>query len=270
MTPTRGSAPRSFTVDDFIQSITQQLDQVQDALALKVKTGRPLTWALKDLTLDLKVVVEVGADGLVTMRSAGSGDDANVSSLHLTLSTITRSMVEENTYSFEDDTDLRSLDDVGAAAGLSDEQRRKLGQLGVRTIGQLKRLGDTHTQQAVQSHSGIPVNDLMRALQASSRPTVLGHSLERGTGGEPLVRIRGANLYDGVRPEVKLCGEPVEVLDARPAELLVRPRPHHSEGQVEVLVGGHRCTGWFRAEGATAGGTPNADPYAEPWGGRPG
>lgn len=263
MTPPKmGATPRSFTVDDFIQSLTQQLDQVQDALALKVKTGRPLTWALKDLTLDLKVVVEVAGDGLVTMRSANKEDVSNVSSLHLTLSTITRPMVEENTYSFDNDTDLRPIDDIGGA--LSDEQRRKLAQLGVRTVGQLKKLGDAQSQQAVQNQSGIPVNDLMRALVASARPTVLGHAAERGPDGEPLVRIRGANLYDGVRPEVRLCGEPVEVLDARPNELLVRPRPQHSEGQVEVLVSGQRATGWFR----TSDGRLKPDPYAEPWGGR--
>ena len=40
---------------EFVQALTAQLDRAQDSLALKVRAGRPLTWALKDVTIDLKV-----------------------------------------------------------------------------------------------------------------------------------------------------------------------------------------------------------------------
>jgi hypothetical protein len=70
----------------------------------------------------------------------------------------------------------------------------------------------------------------------------------------------------------------VEVLEARPQELVVRPRTTHREGQVEVFVSGQRATGFFRLperQQATARGdepTPAwpRDPYggAEPEGGR--
>ena len=49
----------SFRVEDFIQAITAQLDRVQDALRLKA-VNRPLTYALKDLAMDLKVFVRAG------------------------------------------------------------------------------------------------------------------------------------------------------------------------------------------------------------------
>ncbi|MGE5047948.1 MAG: hypothetical protein ACM3PC_05230, partial [Deltaproteobacteria bacterium] len=64
--------------------------------------------------------------------------------------------------------------------------------------------------------------------------------------GGPLLRIQGVNLSDGSTPEVRLAGELVEVLEAKPQQLLVRPRSHHDEGPIEVRVGGERATGWFR------------------------
>jgi hypothetical protein len=246
----------AFPVEDFVQALIHQLDNVQDALALKVRAGRPLTWALKDLRLDLQVFVEVDEHGVVRMRSAGP-DESGASTFHVNLSTITRPMVEENTYAFEEDVDPRSLTELGPA--LNDEQRRRLEWMGVKTVGQLKKLSDPASQQAVQAHSGIPAGDLMRALEASARPTVTGHRIGRASDGRPVVHIQGANLYDGVNPEVRLCGEPVEVLEARPQELVVRPGAHHHEGQVEVLVKGERCTGWFRRDDAS-----RPDPWASP------
>ncbi|MFH1465885.1 MAG: hypothetical protein ABIO70_15970 [Pseudomonadota bacterium] len=236
---------RSYPVEEFVQALIHQLDNVQDALALKVRTGRPLTWALKDLSLDLRVFVDVDARGIVTLRSAGPNEEG-ASTVHLALTTITRPMIEENTYSFSSDEDPRSLDDIGPGAGLTDEQKRRLSYLGVRTVGQLKRMSDPGTQQAIQAQAGIPVNDLMAALQASARATIAGHTVSRDREGQPLVRIMGANLYDGVTPEVRLDGDAVEVLEARSQELVVRPRSSHREGQVEVFVSGQRATGFFR------------------------
>ena len=259
------SAP-SHVIGDFVEALIEQLDNVQDSLALKVLTGRPLTWAIKDISLDLQVFLGVSPKGDITIRNA-QPNEAGHSTLHLTLSTITREMADENTYSFDADDDPRSLE----AAGLDDEQVRRLNRLGVRTVGQLKKVSDGGAQQEALQRSGIPANDLMQALQASSRPTVMSHYVERGSSGEPLVHIFGANLYDGVTPEVRFCGEPVEVVEARPRELLVRPRGHHDEGQVEVLVGGERCTGYFRIPGRFSGRTDHAhDPGTaardkDPW-----
>src|SRR6187200_809775 len=93
----RGSG-RGFLVEDFVQSLTAQLDRAQDALALKARTGRPLTFALKDLSIDLRVFWDTGRDGSLTLRHAGPNEEG-ASTVHLAFTTITRSMVEENTYS---------------------------------------------------------------------------------------------------------------------------------------------------------------------------
>ena len=41
-------------IEEFIQAITSQLDRTQEALALKADAGLPLTFAVRDLSLDLR------------------------------------------------------------------------------------------------------------------------------------------------------------------------------------------------------------------------
>jgi hypothetical protein len=233
---------RAFPVEEFLQALTAQLDRAQDALALKVSgTNRPLTWALRDLKLDLNVFVEVGDNGRVLLRSAGP-NEAGASTLHLDLTTVTRPMVEENSWSFQaDDDDPRTLDDLQAGAKLDDDSRRKLDWLGVRTVSQLKQLDPG----AVQAVFGIPAMRLQAALSAAARPTVLGHEVVESDDGETLVRILGANLLGGAAaPEVHLDGQPVEVLEATPRQLLVRALgKDQPAAEVEVFTRGQRVTG---------------------------
>jgi hypothetical protein len=243
MTPSRPTS-RGVPVEEFLQAIGEQLDRAQDALAIKARTGRPLTWALRDFKIALQVFVEVDAQGTVLWRTAGP-NEAGASTVNLEFTTITRPMIEENTYSLLDETDSRSLDTMGA--DFSDEERIRLRRLGVRNVGQLRRLAprDAPRLDAIGEMVNIPVGKLEAALRASSRPSVAGHDVVR-RNDETLVRIHGANLTDGVDTEVRLAGEPVEVLEARPHQLLVRPLDHHESGQIEVVTGGERATGFFR------------------------
>jgi hypothetical protein len=237
-----GKAGRAFPVEEFLQAIMAQLDRAQDALAAKVSTTRrPLTWGLKDVNLDLRVFIEVNDAGHVMMRSAGP-NEAGSSTIQLSFTAVTRPMVEENTFSFDIESDPRSLDDLGAGLDLDEESRRKLDWMGVRTVGQLKQIDPRMAQAAI----GIPAGRLQAALLAAARPTVLGHDVVQRPDGSRLLRIRGANLTSGVIPEVHLAGRPVEVLEATASQILVVPPPAHEEGPVEVYTDGHRVTGWFR------------------------
>jgi len=249
MTPARPSA-RAFPVEDFLQALTAQLDRAQDALALKVSgTARPLTWALKDLSLELKVFVEVNESGKVLWRSAGP-NEAGASTVHLDLTTITRPMVEENSFAYREETDPRTLDQIRDVGNLDAEDERKLDWMGVRTVGQLRRLDPA----ALQSVMNIPVSRLQAALAAAANPAVLGHEVvERG--GRRLLAIHGVNLSDGRAPEVRLAGTPVEVLEHSPNTLLVRPLEAHREGQLEIIAKGRRAAGFF-----DLGGAPEATP----------
>jgi hypothetical protein len=235
--------PRAFPVEEFLQALGAQLDRAQDALAVKVTgTNRPLTWALKDITLELRVFVDVNAAGRVTLRSAGPNEDG-ASTMHLEMTTITRPMVEENAVSFHADLDPRPLDELVPMTSLGEDEQKRLDWMGIRTVGQLKQL-DPNVASAVV---GLPIGQLQAALEAASRPTVGGVEPVSHPEGT-MLRIRGANLSDVTMPEVHLRGEPVEVVAQSPTELLVRPLEHHrgSEGQVEVFVRGERATGFFR------------------------
>ena len=261
--PPRTAAPRAYPVEEFLQALTAQLDRAQDALAIKVTgTDRPLTWALKDISIDLRVFVDVNQAGRITLRSAAPNEDG-ASTVHLALTTITRPMVEENAVAFHEDLDPRPLDDLMPMTNFGEDEQRRLDWMGIRTVGQLKRL-DPNLANAVV---GLPVGQLQAALEAAARPTVRHvEPVARAEGS--LLRIRGANLSDVVTPEVHLAGEPVEVIEHRPNSLLVRPLEHHqqSEGQVEVYVNGQRATGYFRLgnRAAAKSGMPGANGNARP------
>src|SRR5262245_32628540 len=90
-------------IEHFIQALTSQLDRAQTAIALKARAGLPLTFAVKDLRLDLRAHIEMDGS-VVTIRPAGPGD-SDASTLHFDLTTITRPMMEENTLSLAADND---------------------------------------------------------------------------------------------------------------------------------------------------------------------
>ena len=258
MTRATGSGP-VFSVEEFVQSLTAQLDKAQDSLAIKAKTGRPLTFALKDLSVDLKVFWEA-PQGQLKLRHAAPNEEG-ASTVHLSFTTITRSMAEENSLSLALDEDHRSLSEIADEASLGEEERRQLEMVGVRTVGQFRRLSESTHPKQVEAYLGIPVNRLRMALERSSRPAVIEQQPVRGPDNRRLMRIRGANLMSGSTPEVLMSGEPVEVLEASETELLVKPMAHHREGQYEVRVSGQRATGFYELPGEEAPGS-QADPYA--------
>lgn len=251
-------AQRLFAVEEFLQALTAQLDRAQDALALKAMAGRPLTWALRDLSLDLQVFITVDPQGRVLMRSAGANEQG-ASTVHLALTTVTRPMVEENTWSFKDDADPRSLDDPTVSSQLDEGERRKLDYAGIRTIGQLKRVAAENSHRAVEAMVGIPVMRLGALLEASSRPAVSSHEVVRRADGAQLLRIHGANLSDGVSTEVFLGGEAAEVIEAKPQMLLVRPLSVLRDGPIEVKVANQRATGFVRVPNGGGAVEANVD-----------
>jgi hypothetical protein len=266
----QGRTARGYPVEEFLQAIGEQLDRAQDSLVVKARAGRPLTWALRELKIALQVFVELDEAGRVLWRTAGP-NETGASTVNLEFTTITRPMIEENTWSFLDDSDPRPLDSAGVGADLSEDDRRRLGRLGVRTVGQLRRLmPEEKSTQPMASMIGIPVNRLQAALLASSRPVVTGQELVQRRD-ETLLRIHGANLSDGIETEVRLAGDPVEVIEAQPHQLLVRPLEHHESGQIEIFVAGDRATGFFRTPGgvfgARRGNRPAPGPAPGPTGG---
>lgn len=258
------SGGHGFPIEDFVQSLTSQLDKAQDALALKATTGRPLTFALKDLNVDLSVFWEVNNDGKLLMRHA-QPNESGASTVHFSFTTITRAMVEENTLSLGLEEDPRSLNELGGAAVFNDNDRRRLEMVGVRTVGQFKRMSQSSSPKQIEAFLGIPVDRLRVALQRSSQPAIVDNEVIRQPDKKHLLRIRGANLLKDKPPKVRVSGRAAEVLHASESEILVQPLSLHQDGEFEVEVDQHSVKGFYHASDVAAEKQELAeinDPYA--------
>jgi len=223
-------------IEQFIQALTSQLDRAQSAMALKARAGLPLTFAVKDLSLDLRAHIEM-VGSVVRIRPAGPGE-AEASTLRLSLTTITRPMIEENTVQMSAEPDEPSLKEVLGDA-ISDEEQRRLEWAGVQTVSQLRDLHRRTGEQALERVAQIPAMRLRAALERASRPFVsrvlpARHGNGEGPDGALLLRIRGHNLMQDRRPEVRISGERVPVLEANERELLVAPLAHQMSGSLIV------------------------------------
>jgi hypothetical protein len=266
----------SFLVEDFIHAITSQLDRVQDALRLKA-VNRPLTYALKDMSLELKVFVEMDNEGNVRFRSSGPNETGS-SVVSLGFTTITKPMIEENTISMAA-TRSPALSDLG----LSREEQQRLERMGVRNAAQLNSLRQSAGIQTVARLGDLPV-DRLRAVLGLARPSVGGVTPQparppvappppiktapapppsRGTLGPiktvPVTRppvatpvrnilvpsntrllgIEGSNLLAlGAEPEVRWQGRPLAVRELDDDRLVVENETGFESGALEVILPG--------------------------------
>jgi hypothetical protein len=253
-------------IEQFIQALTTQLDHAQSAMAVKANNlNLPLTFAVKDIALDLRTHVEF-VKSEVRIRAAGPGD-AETSTLHLALTTITRPMIEENAPPADpDDRDEPPLRDV--IDGLTDEEEKRLEWVGVRNVAQLRRVEETGNARAVERVASLPVERLRQALQRAAHPMVsevLAEAADASRDAATLLRVRGRNLMRGAPPRVSIGGDPVPVVHATADELVVAPQPHQMRGTlvVETAAGRHAETRFdlkpLAIDGAADGELRNGD-----------
>ena len=226
-------------IEQFIQALTSQLDRAQATMALKARAGLPLTFAVKDISLDLRTHVEM-VGSVVRIRPAAPGE-VEASVLHLALTTITRPMIEENTAQLAPATDEPSLKEALADEMTEDEQRR-LEWVGVHSLSQLRDLQRQTGAQAIERVVDLPVNRLRAALEKATHPFVRSIVPEWPDGPRtpetpPLLHIRGHNLMQDHQPEVRISGEPVPLVHANPREIVIAPEPHQLAGALEVETG---------------------------------
>lgn len=202
----------SFLVEDFINAITAQLDRVQDALRLKA-VNRPLTYALKDIALDLQVFVELDAQGNVRFRSSGA-NETGASTIRLGFTTITKPMIEENTISLAM-TKGAHLEDLG----LAEEEARRLEQIGVRNAAQLQELKRSTDTKTVARLSGVPLERIQQALFLS-KPQVTGVVPEK-----PPVQPKPPVLVPPKPQPVPPKPVPPVVTQPQPTQPPVQPKP---------------------------------------------
>jgi hypothetical protein len=225
-------------LEDFIQAVQSQLDNAQAAMAVKARNlNLPLTFAIKDINLDLRAHVEF-ADSEIRIRPAGPGEK-EASVFHLVFTAITRPAIEENAIGFaQDDPDDQSLDELGD--DLTSDERKRLEWAGVRTVKQFQEAQERGSVHTIGRVTNLPVERLRKALERASAPLVqrvepVAPSPE-GNGAEPpLMRVTGRNLVrGGIFPQVRIGDRPVSVLRSSPNELLLAPGEGQWAGELSV------------------------------------
>lgn len=225
-------------LEHFIQAVQSQLDKAQAAMAMKARNlNLPLTFAIKDITLDLRAHVEF-ARNEIRIRPAGTSD-SQASMFHLVFTAITRPMIEENASSMADDPESRSIEEL-KDDNLTEENRRQLEWIGVRTVDKLQEMNAKGGVNAIGRVTGLPVERLRQALERAAAPAlehVTPLSPDESGQGAQLIRVRGHNLMgsDGqATPRVMLGKQAMAVVKASPRELILAPQAHQWSGQLNV------------------------------------
>jgi rhodanese-related sulfurtransferase len=227
-------------LEHFIQAVQSQLDKAQAAMAMKARNlNLPLTFAIKDITLDLRAHVEF-ARNEIRIRPAGAAD-TQASMFHLVFTAITRPMIEENATALADNPEDRQIDDLKDDS-LTEENRRQLEWIGVRTVDKLQEMDSKGGVGAIGRVTGLPVDRLRQALARASVPAlehVTPVAPEAGDSHQ-FLRVRGHNLLGpagGAIPKVTLGNRPVAVIKASARELLLAPQAHQWAGELNVSHG---------------------------------
>ena len=227
-------------LDLFIQALTDQLDKAQASMAIKARVGKlPLTFAVKDVSIDVRAFVNI-VDDDVYLRPAGPGE-AEASTIKLQLTTITKSMVEENAVDFKAEDPKFSLREA-LGDDISEGDQRRLERIGVRTVQQLHELKATAGADVIARLARMPVNRLQQALLRAAAPRVT--RVEPNNGAEqgrsaPRVHMAAPGLVRGGRlPMVRAAGQSVPVVESQDGEIVLAPLASQLGCEAEVDFGG--------------------------------
>lgn len=223
--------------DLFIQALTEQLDKAQASMAIKARVGKlPLTFAVKDVSIDLRAFVQI-VDDDIYLRPAGPGE-SEASTIKLALTTITKSMVEENAVDFAAEDPQFSLKEA-LGDRMTEEERRQLERIGVRTITQLNELKHSAGADVIARLSRMPVNRLQQALMQAAAPRVtrIEAAGSHGGNGGSRVYISAPRLRAGRLPLVRAAGAAVPVVVAQDGQLVLAPMAMQLGCDAEVDFG---------------------------------
>lgn len=226
---------QAVALEDFIQAIQSQLDTAQTRMSLKAQNDKlPLTFAIKDIGMDLKAHVEL-ADGEVRIRPA-QPQDKETTVLRIGFTAVTKPMLEENAVQLAvDDKDDVSLDALGD--DLDADERRRLERIGIRTVSKLNEMQKRGLAGSVGRITRLPVDKLESVLSRASRPMVDEVSSEADASDQlrQRLRVRGRNLLkDGVPPRVSIGGRDVGVVQASDSAIVLAPEADQFAGQMSL------------------------------------
>ncbi|ADV26714.1 hypothetical protein Psesu_0862 [Pseudoxanthomonas suwonensis 11-1] len=221
--------------DLFIQSLTEQLDKAQAAMAIKARLGKlPLTFAVKEVSLDLRAFVQL-LDEDVYVRPAGPGE-SEASSIRLQLTTITKPMIEENAVDFSAEDPKFSLREA-LGDQINEDERRSLERIGVRTVQQLNELKKQAGTDVIARLSRMPVSRLQQALMRAAAPRVT--RVENAADGrdQGRVHLSAPGLRPGLLPLVRAAGVAVPVVAVEEDGVVLAPLATQLGCEAEVDFG---------------------------------
>lgn len=203
-------------LEDLLNAISAQLDRAQTALALKAQTTA-LTFAVKDLTLDLRAVIDIEESALMVRPALPGEPDASL--LKLSFTTVTRPMLEEHAVEMQAEEPAIAE----AVEGLSDAEVRRLEWIGVRNLRELNAAKAKGGDATIKRLSRLPTDRLRQALNVAGKRAVSRVApvpMDPNTVAtlDPATRLRlrvnGRNLArGGARPQVRIDGRAAEVLE---------------------------------------------------------
>jgi hypothetical protein len=181
---------RGWSLKSFIDSLTLELDRLQDILAVK-GVNRRLTYTVKDLALDLQLFPEF--DGEELKFSTARPGEAGAARISFQLGSITDRQIREST------TDPLKTDDVSieVVEGIDDKTRKPLQKIGVTSVKDLERVESHNIDLEKVGDEAIDYRKLARMVQRAQRrslqPVVRSASLVQ-SGGESQIVIEGERL----------------------------------------------------------------------------
>jgi peptide/nickel transport system substrate-binding protein len=175
---------------DMVDAIAAEIDRAEDTLALK-SYARGMSFAIKQLSLDLQVAVRRDADGNIKFRTAEPNATGSTT-LKLDFAQILQNQLSGNRRKLDEDVDPRPLD----ALGLTSEEIRRLNAISIYSSDDLRSY--TQTAATIAEVSRKTSIEDARLRQVLGLPYL--EALKPG-GGLPgsLILLEGGN-FGAVRP----------------------------------------------------------------------
>jgi peptide/nickel transport system substrate-binding protein len=175
---------------DMVDAIASEIDRAEDTLALK-SYARGMSFAIKQLSLDLQVAVRRDGDGHIKFRTVEPNATGSTT-LKLDFAQILQSQVSANRRKLDEDADRRPVE----ALGLSSEEIRRLNAIAIYSIDDLRRY--TQTAAMIGEVSRKTSIDDARLRQVLGLPYLEALKPARGLPGS-IILLEGGN-FGAVRP----------------------------------------------------------------------
>jgi hypothetical protein len=209
-----------WSLKSFLDSLTLELDSVQDTLAVK-SVNRRLTYTVKDVALELQLFPAF--DGEELRFTTAKPGETGAAKINFQLGSITDRQIRETA------GDPLRTDDVAIEQvdGLDDKTKSSLKKIGVTSARDLERIEREQIDISKVSEQPLDYRNLAKMIQRTRRraqaPSVKSASLTVH-GGAPVLEIEGEHLSPSHGtdefPRAFLDGEEVPVQHA--SEQLMR------------------------------------------------